>query len=474
MNRKVALCRVPLACFRWPLAAAAALLASCSHLSHVYFEPATETLAESAATIGNKQILLNLARESNEEPAYFVQLGSISGSLTLSSAIGLPGTNSLFTVNQASSGATSSPKSVGTIGANLTTTITENPIFSLTPITGFQFAQTIVEPFSAKVFAALLLQGWSADTLARVMVSDAEVVTTDAGGAVRTEIWRNDPSTPNYSKFIRLCCELKVAVEEELVTIEAKKLPNSLQIQDPEFDGGAPAKSDAPEFNGVKLSDAVKANAAGLQFVHPRDKDGHPKSAFILQKEDKDTSYFQIIKRDPAKSATGIGLDTLAAYMEDDRPIFLEVRPDKLPNKTSVICLHLFSFEGALANISQEQQYYDGPCDPTKTPPGDKSRKNLLIQRKYHIGGRTIIARPALYFQECKDHYEPVKDTRIVSLTHDGETYTIGSCGKDDNDSENQTPTESNREVFTLLVYLFNVSAIDSTKLVIPQVLAVP
>lgn len=437
-------------------------LAGCAQVSHVYFEPATETLAESAADIANEQVLLNLAREANDEPAYFLQLGSINGSLTVSGALGFPGANSLVTIDQASSGATSNPRTAISAGGNLTTTVTENPTFTLTPLSGQQFAQTIVEPFSGKLFQALFEQGWEADTLIRTMVSYVEVISC-VDGKEQIKIWHNDPSDPTYEQFIELACELKLADVSDSIAVVFDEAPACEIGQNP--DPKAPA---APRFLGVALKDAIAAKAAGFDLEPAPSVGGKPAQGYVLGSPAK--SYYQY-KINGSASLDPMAYSTLTDefHLNKGYTLFIGDLPERVkpPPGGAIACFHLASFEGALATVANEQRLF---LKYFRT-------KGAPWERAIRLGKSDTVlkAYPLLSFEEEKSYYSPSPLKDFPHIKHDGNTYVVGPCQYDPKDPRDlQTPSNSNREVFTLLVYLFNVSGIDSTKLVIPQVISVP
>jgi hypothetical protein len=427
-----------------------------SGCSSVFFGPATENLSETAGDLSNKQVLLNLARESQSEPAYFVQLGGISGSLTVSSQVGLP-SSATVTLNHASSPGVANPQNTIALGAGLQTTLTENPTFTLTPLSGEQFTKTIVTPMPGGVFAALFEQGWYVDVLTRAMVSyiEKDTSTPDTAdptkGIIKTVIWNNSPNEPSYDKFLEFCCELKVAFKNDLITaITDDAGGGSAQ------DKGPPkAKKGSLEYASPTLKEAIAARQANcvltqkVSAIHP------PNLVYVM--ESKPTKYLQIEKRSGAV-ISACQYPVLAEILNNGSIFLGPDYPKPEPGQTFV-CFHLASFESALYAMSQEparfQKKYPSGCT-TEIKHADNTVETFNIY-------------PLLAFS----NYIPAKDTLLVDIKHNQHRYLIGEIDGRIGPDDSRSPTSPNLEVFTLLVYLFNQAAIDSTKLAIPQFIQV-
>jgi hypothetical protein len=139
------------------------------------------------AEASNEQMLLNLARRANGHPAYFMQLGSINSvysfGMTASSAV--------------AEGASPAGKLVGLWNGSLGLSGQEQPSFSLTPLSGKDFAAAVFDPISAKVFFNLVEQGMEIDKLLRVMAQSVSFTTTS--GQQRTLI--NVPDFDRQSSY---------------------------------------------------------------------------------------------------------------------------------------------------------------------------------------------------------------------------------------------------------------------------------
>lgn len=166
------------------------------------------------AETSNHQMLLNLARLRNHDPAYFFKLGQITSSYRMQGS--LTATGQLTSA----SGAVQIPNGGGTPGF-----IYENdPTFQFIPVNDDTNARLLLEPIQAETFDALYQQGWRLDQLFRLLVDRIEItrpveVMRDGKPSMDCEVEtiRNlppptaNPVTPedrdaltNYATFLRV------------------------------------------------------------------------------------------------------------------------------------------------------------------------------------------------------------------------------------------------------------------------------
>ena len=149
----------------------------------------------------NKQLLLNLARESHNEPVYFIQLASISSQYQFTTSTGFNASHTRTAPpNQ---GAADEVQNALTLGGTINAGVQQTPVFSFLPLNGAAYAQTLATPIPAKVFNELYDQGFPADMLLRVMVDEIRI----KGGASGThpQYLRNNPYDATYPAFLRFC-----------------------------------------------------------------------------------------------------------------------------------------------------------------------------------------------------------------------------------------------------------------------------
>jgi hypothetical protein len=138
-----------------------------------------------------RQLILNIARASNDEPLHFTGLSNIAATFNF----------------QVSAGAT--PPLGGTEGGFILSPIfgtvwAENPTFSIVPIEGEEFTKRLLTPFPETILTLLLRQGADVDLVLRMMAG--EYRTNEAGQKVS---YYNKPSDMmGYAMFRRIVLQL--------------------------------------------------------------------------------------------------------------------------------------------------------------------------------------------------------------------------------------------------------------------------
>jgi hypothetical protein len=143
------------------------------------------------ANTSNRQLLLNLARMENSDPAYFFKLGQITSSYRMQAS--LTGAGQVVSTMSG----TQVPTGGGTPGG-----IYENdPTFQFIPVNDDTNARLLLEPMQPETFYALYQQGWRLDQLFRLLVDRIEITrpmeVKGADGKIRidcgVETIRNTP-----------------------------------------------------------------------------------------------------------------------------------------------------------------------------------------------------------------------------------------------------------------------------------------
>ncbi|HTB85764.1 MAG TPA: hypothetical protein VK742_19125 [Candidatus Sulfotelmatobacter sp.] len=128
----------------------------------------------------NKQLLLNLARLQNDDPVYYIQLGSISSQYQLTTSLQLQGGNTRTTTKPV----TDTGVPLGTIPSQVANALTyggqanvgevQTPLFSFVPLTGTNLVQAVLAPITDKLYLSFYEQGFSADLIARTIIGRVE------------------------------------------------------------------------------------------------------------------------------------------------------------------------------------------------------------------------------------------------------------------------------------------------------------
>jgi len=171
----------------------------------------------------NKQLLLNLARLSRDEPPYFLQLGNFSAQHTLTGGLGL-GNKS-----------TGLDKAVGLTELDGTASIggTEQPIFQFVPLNGDPYAQAFTSPLNQKIFYTFYDQNLPADMLARTMIQSVDIKYVTKWPDLKTQVTKtlvNDPLDPTYPDFLVWCYLLRNYQLEHRLTVQVGQPQDKSQV----------------------------------------------------------------------------------------------------------------------------------------------------------------------------------------------------------------------------------------------------
>src|SRR5262245_1541183 len=149
---------------------------------------------EVTKALDEKLLLLNIARVSNQEPVHFTSTSSIAATFNWTATLG-------------ASGQVTESKGTKFLNLNIGGSASENPTFSISPISGKEFTERVATPFSDTIFEFLVFQGGRIDQVMRLMAAGIEVQTPD-GRFVR--FIENDPRRPKeYEEFRRIAAHLQ-------------------------------------------------------------------------------------------------------------------------------------------------------------------------------------------------------------------------------------------------------------------------
>jgi hypothetical protein len=143
--------------------------------------------------LDEKLLLLNIARVSTEETIHFTSTSSIAATFNWATTLGV-------------SGEVTGSKGTNFLNLNIGGSASENPTFSISPISGKEFTERIATPFRDEIFEFLVFQGGGINQIMRLMASGIEIQKPD-GRFVR--FIENDPRRPKeYEEFRRIAAHL--------------------------------------------------------------------------------------------------------------------------------------------------------------------------------------------------------------------------------------------------------------------------
>ncbi len=144
-------------------------------------------------TLDEKLLLVNIARVAKAETIHFTSTSSIAATFDWTTTLSV--------------GGQIAQRGNNFLNLNLFGSATENPTFSITPLSGEDFTKRIATPFSDNVFEFLVFQGGAIDQIMRLMAAGIEVQAPDGRFARFIE---NDPRRPQeYEQFRRIVAHLQ-------------------------------------------------------------------------------------------------------------------------------------------------------------------------------------------------------------------------------------------------------------------------
>lgn len=458
-------------CLKPVVLAAAAGLCGCLNryaLQHDYAN-FSEVYGDSV----NRQLLLNLAREAHEEPAYFLQLASISSQYQFTTSAG-------FNASDVRTAPTFNPVSgakavenAATFGGSANASVLQQPIFQFLPLTGSNYVAALLTPITERVYWTFYDQGWPADQLARTMLVSIEKQTatyTNNGSTNHAyTVYANDPTDSTYPEFLKLCNDFNNAQRFHLLVVDKN--------------GKGDEASLVFSNKTASLNELVAATAAGLS-VRYDDKSAH----YIVRKDIDRIDFLEVdtnleingsnpIHRFYVGGGTGtVGTD---ASFGEALGFAREYRSGKIRLTTR-------TFEEALNAVANEQRFFRRSEGQTNS-----YGMRTITFRKDPFGTIAIVetgipnyppfpVRPILVLE----YPEPQRArlSKLTQVSYAGETYTIGDLQDLDWDAQVQQIASpgwkdelryQNRTVFSILSYLFSQTAIDTSKLPIQQLIQV-
>ena len=176
-------------------------------------------------TLDEKLLLLNIARVANEETIHFTSTSSIAATFDWTTTLSV--------------GGQVAERGSNFLNLNVLGSATENPTFSITPLSGEEFTKRIATPFRDDIFEFLVFQGGAINQVMRLMAAGIEVQQADGRFARFIE---NAPRrTKEYEEFRRITAHLqwlndnrqlfvRPLVFEETLIADFKSVPRAEDI----------------------------------------------------------------------------------------------------------------------------------------------------------------------------------------------------------------------------------------------------
>jgi hypothetical protein len=397
----------------------------------------------------NRQLLLNLARLSHNEPAYFIQLGTIQSQYKFNTSVGfLPSHTSVANPSGVAAGLV---QDTLVMGGTLNAGVEESPNFQFVPLNGETFAKVIANPVPEDVFYKFYDQSYHADLLARIMVKAIEVETEKTPFQTNHEIYVNNPYDPSYPKFLNFCVNLRNA-----------QLNHTLVVDKPK-------KNEPPVYKGKtpKLSEVVSAIGAGLNVKYDTNSND-----YIVTKDEQGVT---LVNRGETNDIRNLKDQTNAQTMAANALRFAEEYEARHYKPT------MRTFEAIMYAVAKEEVYFRELLEN----PGWLKYNNInfnddgygIIATVTSDTGETNAFRPIIKIKYGDS--ELFHLSRLTDVKYNGVTYSIGDLENNESDPmytkipKDKFPAPSNRTVFTMISYLFTQISINPEKLPAQQLIQV-
>jgi hypothetical protein len=390
-------------------------------LNHIH-----DGFADAYGKASTDQLLLNLARLSHDEPAYFIQLGSFTGQYSVQDNVGLG--NSTY-----------APKTgVLSLGGGIGTQVIEDPSFTFVPLQGDTFSTIFLTPIPDQIFCDFSAMGYHADVLLRTMVQSVKIESTDDGSS---EFLINNPRDPSYPKFLAFCAEVNVAMKRNLLIIDQsgtdspKKqltlMPGgngpSLKLSDALVSVGdspspaeksltinwRPGQSAEKEKENKaelkkKLADDCNALAADTKLADTPIISEADKKAFLAADNKAITDDFQALAKDSVSNKS--------EQKADDKPKSQQTPPDTQPNPSNI--------QPNPSNIQPNpSDIQPNPSDPLNPYPILKEMLGSKVKVTYHMrtleGLMYAAANEEQYYKDLYNNTKP-DNHHILIFERDG------------------------------------------------------
>ncbi|TAK60281.1 hypothetical protein [Methylobacter sp.] len=188
-------------------------------------------ISENHATLSDEQMLVNLARRANSNPAHFLQMSSVNASFSFGASVGTTTTHTntsmpwIAALSSLAQFATKVFSFTGTLGLSAT----ESPTFSFAPLSGASFAKTAYTPIDSKIFFEQLRQGVPVNQLMRILVVSV-ILDYPSGKRLVLNNTADQGQPKNFRNFLRLAGLSREMQLQQVLRIDTVNGQNVLTI----------------------------------------------------------------------------------------------------------------------------------------------------------------------------------------------------------------------------------------------------
>jgi hypothetical protein len=206
-------------------------LSSCHSLGPNSVTQSHALYGEAIATSLNEQFLQNLVRLRYRESPYFLEVGSVTASLSVQSSVGLE------SVHSTDGGPTLLQPSIGAGYSN-------SPTISYTPLQGEEFLRKVLVAVPIESLFILMQSGWSAERVFGICVERINGLENAPSASGPTP----DQPPGDFRNFERLLVLLERVRNKELIRYSTAAASNELRL---EFNSGSGHADDIREIKSL-------------------------------------------------------------------------------------------------------------------------------------------------------------------------------------------------------------------------------
>ena len=301
---------------------------------------------EVTSRLDQKLLLLNIARTDNGKPVHFTSTSTIAATFNWTTTLGVGG---------------EWHRTAGDsfLGLNAGTGASENPTFSIHPLSGQAFTERVLTPFKDQSYEFLVFQGGAIDRVTRLLASGIEVQNADGSFA---RFIGNDPARPDeYTEFRRIATHLRWLNDSR------KLFVRTLVFEEPI----APALKTAPS-----AADVINAEKEGLQWRRTAD------GAYQLTRFQ--AGRVVVMNIDPMSLGNQARFELNERIKRNPRGfVYLDVRPDgpggDFAIRGAIKLRSMLQMLAFVANGARAVPEFDVAPDPRTGPTAENPRSALHI-----------------------------------------------------------------------------------------------
>jgi hypothetical protein len=285
---------------------------------------------EVAKSIDEKLLLLNIARLHKVESIHFTSTSSIAATFNWTTSL--------------ASGQLNTAPNTNFLNLAVGASASENPTFSIVPISGQEFTERLATPFDADVFEFLVFQGGRISQVMRLMASGIEV---QAPGGSFVRFIENDPRRPKeYEEFRRVADHLQWLNDQRKLFVRSLVFKEIL----------------VEDFKGVPRPEDINSGfSSGLRW---RQK---PNGNYELTRLESGRSV--VTNFDPMALTDQQRFEFNERIRQNPRGfVYLEIRPDgpggNFPIQGAIKTRSMLQVLGFLANAIRAAEEFDVAPDP--------------------------------------------------------------------------------------------------------------